>query len=202
VNELDRQHRSEAPHVADGVPALLPGNHASSDRLADRGRALVQALLLEDVQHGHCSCLRDGVADVGAADRRVAGRIHDLGLADHTGERQTGCDRLRDGDQIGLDSVVLDREELAGAAEPRLNLVDYHDDPVLVAEPADAVEERLRRDDKAALALDGLDHDRRDRLGGDLRDQRALEGRERLVGAGPAVIVRERHPVDLGRERP
>jgi hypothetical protein len=28
---------------------------------------------------------------------------------------------------------------------------------VLVAEPADAVEERLRRDDEAALPLDGLD---------------------------------------------
>ena len=97
---------------------------------------------------------------------------------------------------------MLDREELAGAPEARLDLVDDHNDPVLVAEAADAVEERLRRDDEAALPLDGLDHDRRDGLGGDLRDQRALEGRERLVGARPAVIVRERHPVDLGRERP
>ena len=97
---------------------------------------------------------------------------------------------------------MLDREELAGAPEAGLHLVDDHDDPVLVAEPANAVEERLRCDDEAPLALDGLDHDRRNRLGGDLRDQRALQGRKRFLGARAAVLVRERHSVDLGCERP
>ena len=80
----------------------------------------------------------------------------------------------------GSIAVVLDREQLAGAREARLHLVDDHHDPVLVAEPANAVEELLRRDDEAALALDGLEHDRGDRLGGDLRDERPLEGRQRL----------------------
>ena len=62
--------------------------------------------------------------------------------------------------------------------------------------------ELTRRDDEAALALDGLDHDRGDRLGGDLRHERALERGERRLPVGPAVVVRERHAVDLGRKRP
>ena len=45
-------------------------------------------------------------------------------------------DRLGDRDQVGLDAVVLDREELAGAREARLHLVDDEHDPVLVADRA------------------------------------------------------------------
>jgi hypothetical protein len=56
---------------------------------------------------------------------------------------------------------VLDREHLPGAAEPRLDLVDDEQDPVLVAQVAQARHELLRRDVVAALALDGLDEDRR-----------------------------------------
>ena len=69
--------------------------------------------------------------------------------------------------------------------EAGLHLVDDHDDPVVVADPADPLHELRRRRDEAALALDGLDDDRRDRLGGDLRDQRALERGERLGASGP-----------------
>ena len=67
----------------------------------------------------------------------------------------------------GSTLVVLDREHLSGAAEAGLHLVDDEDDAVVVADPAHALEELRRRDDEAAFALDGLDHDRRDRLGGD-----------------------------------
>ena len=111
-------------------------------------------------------------------------------------------DRLRDGHQVGLDPVVLDREHPPGAAEAGLHLVDDHDDPVLVAEPADAGHEVPRRDDEPAFALHRLDHDRRDLLGGDLRDQRALERRERRARVRAAVVLRERNAVHLGGERP
>ena len=102
----------------------------------------------------------------------------------------------------GSTPVVLDREDPAGAPEAGLDLVDDEDDPVLVADPAHALAELGRRDDEAAFALYRLDHDRGDVLGGDLRDERALERRERVCGARAAVLVRERHAVDLGRERP
>ena len=55
---------------------------------------------------------------------------------------------------------------------------------------------------KPRLALHRLDDDRGDRLGGDLRRERALERVERVAPGDPAVLVRERDAVDLGRERP
>ena len=87
-------------------------------------------------------------------------------------------------DQVGLDPVVLDREELARAAEAGLHLVDDEHDPVLVADPAHALEELRRRDDEAALALDRLDHDRGDVLGRDLRRRSA---RSSAASASAAV---------------
>ena len=42
-----------------------------------------------------------------------------------------------------------------------------------------------RRDDEAALALHRLDDDRRDRLGRDLRHERALERGERVAASMP-----------------
>ena len=57
---------------------------------------------------------------------------------------------------------------------------------------------------EAALALDGLEHDRGHVLGGHVRDQHAAQRLERLAGrvvALPPVRVRERRPVHLGGER-
>src|SRR6187401_1037411 len=87
-DELDGQHRAESTYVADRVPTFLPREHALADLLADRGAAVVQALLFEDVENSHRRRLRDGVAHVGAAHRRVAGRVHDLRGAEHARERQ------------------------------------------------------------------------------------------------------------------
>ena len=108
-----------------------------------------------------------------------AGRVHDLGLAEHARERQPGGDRLGDRDQVGLDAVVLDREQLPGAAEAGLHLVDDSTIPCSSQIRRTPSHELRRRDDEAALALDRLDHDRGDGLGRDLRDERALERRER-----------------------
>ena len=96
---------------------------------------------------------------------------------------------------------MLEGEHLPGPAEAGLHLVDDHHDAVLVADPADSCEELRRRDDESPFPLDGLDHDRRDRLRRDGRDQRALERGERLARRGASVVLRERQPVDLGRER-
>ena len=87
----------------------------------------------------------------------------------HARERQPARDRLGDRHQVRLDAVVLHREELARAAEAGLHLVGDQDDPVLVADPAEAVDELGRSDDEAALALHRLEDDRGDLLGGDPR---------------------------------
>ena len=71
LDELDRQHRADAADVADRLEPLLPREHARADGLADPLRALEQPLLLEHVEDGHRGGERDGIADVGAADRVV-----------------------------------------------------------------------------------------------------------------------------------
>ena len=97
---------------------------------------------------------------------------------------------------------MLDREHLPRAPEARLHLVDDEHDAVLVADPADACEEFLRRHDESALSLHRFDHDCGDVLCRNSRNQRALERGDRVRGGGPAVVLRERNPVDLRRERP
>ena len=100
---------------------------------------------------------------------------------------------------------MLDGEELAGAAVAGLHLVADEDDAVLARDLAQALHPLDRRHDEPALALDGLEHDRGHRLGRDMRHQHAAQRIERLAGrvvALPAVRVRERRTVHLGRERP
>ena len=201
-DELDREHGAEAAHVADGREALLPGEHPRAQRLADRDGALAEALLVDHVEDGERRGLGDGVADERAADGAVVRRVHDLRLAEHARERQAGGDRLGDGDQVGLDAVVLDREQLAGAREAGLHLVDDQADPVLVADRAQPLHELLSRGQEAALALDRLDDDRRDLLGRHLRDEELPQLGERGARVGAAVVLREGRAVDLGRERP
>ena len=96
---------------------------------------------------------------------------------------------------------MLDREHLPGAPEAGLHLVDDEHDPVLVADAADAREELLRSDDEAALALHRLDHERGDALRRDGGHERALERVERIPSRRPAIVLCERHAIDLGRER-
>src|SRR5581483_8808729 len=130
----------------------------------------------------------------------VAG-VHDVRAAEDARQGEAHGDRLRDADEIGVDAVVLRREEPSRARKARLHLVHDEEDPVAVADPAQARHELGRRDDEPALSLHGLDDDRRDVLGLDLHDERVLERVERGGRRDPAVLVRERHPVHLGHER-
>ena len=120
------------------------------------------------------------------------------------GHRHAGGDRLGHDQQIGLDPEVLDGEELPGAAEPGLHLVDDEHDPVLRRELADSVHPLGGGHHESALALDGLEDDRGHVLCGDVRRQHPPQRVERLsgrVGARPPVRVGERRAVDLGGER-
>ena len=58
-----------------------------------------------------------------------------------------------------------------------------------------------RRRQEAGLALHRLDDDRRDLLGGDLCEEQLPQLRKSRLGVGAAIVLRERRPVDLGRQR-
>src|SRR5581483_360349 len=201
VHELEREHRPEPADVADRLETRLPLGHAPADPLADVRGPRDETLLLDHVEHRQGGRLGHGVADERPAHGGVGRGVHDLGAAEYARERQAGGDRLRDRDQVRLHAVVLDREQLPRAAEARLHLVDDEHDPVLVAHPPDAGHEVAGADDEATLALHRLDHDRRHLLGGNEGEEGALERLQGGAGVGAAVVVRERDPVHLRRER-
>ena len=100
----------------------------------------------------------------------LAGLEHaeDVGVREHGGDRiEAAAERLADQRDVGLDALVLLGEQLPGAAEAGLDLVEDQRDVVVGAELADPGEVAGRRDDDAGLALDRLDEEadgvRRDR---------------------------------------
>ena len=92
------------------------------------------------------------------------------------GERHAAGERLRGGDQVRDDAVVLAREHRAGPAEAGLDLVGDEHDAVLVSELLDRLEVPGRRHDEAALALDRLGDDGGDVVRTDLGEHGLLQG--------------------------
>ena len=76
---------------------------------------------------------------------------------------------------------MLDGEELAGAAEPGLDLVGDEQDAVLLGHLPQLAQELERCGHEAPLAKDGLDDDGGHSLGRHLRFEEVVQGGERLV---------------------
>ena len=95
----------------------------------------------------------------------------------------------------GCHAGMLRREHLAGAADAGLHLVEHEQDPVLVADLPQPLEEPVRRDEIAALALQRLDHDRRDFL----RRHVALEQHADVIEDRAALVgAREQRAIGVG----
>src|SRR5690606_3443008 len=86
---------------------------------------------------------------------------------------EAAAEALGHADGVGAHTGVLKGEELAGATDAALHLVEHEQEVVLVAERAQALQKLGGGRIDAALALNGLDEDR----GGLVVDQR-LEGGE------------------------
>ena len=94
----------------------------------------------------------------------------------------------------GRHARVIRAEHLAGAADAGLHFVEHEQDPVLVAELPQALQEPVRRHEVAALALQRLDHDRRDFL----RRHVALEQHADVIEHGLALVAaREQRAVRI-----
>ena len=111
-------------------------------------------------------------------------------------QRPAVGDALGHGHDVGLDAVVLDGEQLAGAPEAALDLVGDEEDALLVEDLLDALEVAVRRHDDAALAHHRLGDEgadvAREVQAGDLADAARAE-QVALVGRGlgeAAVAVR------------
>ena len=189
IRPLPRTSRTSAGNRSRERPQ--PGH-----RLLAAGRGVVDEAALEQVDRRERGGAGDRVAAVGRAVGARAPGLEQLGPGDHRAERHARGDALGRQQDVRLDAPVLDRPHLAGPAGARLDLVGDQQDPVLVADLAQALEEAVLGDDVAALALDRLDDDRRDLVGrGELVEQDLVEPAQVL---DPAV----RRVEDARQQRP
>ena len=100
-------------------------------------------------------------------------------------EREAAADRLGNRHDVRRDPGALIGEQLAGAPDAGLNLIEHQQQPVLIAQSAQLFQDLRRSDAHPALALDRLDQDRRglrpelalDRL--EIRERYLIEAFER-----------------------
>ncbi len=140
--------------------------------------------------------------------RALEERLHHRVARDDGADRRVrGRQPLGRGHEVGLDVVALRAEPGAEPAEAGDHLVGAEQDPMLVADRADARPVALRRRERAARVLHRLHDHHRDRPGPGLLDRR-LEVVEqergelllRLLGRA-VVAVRVPHVEDVGDER-
>jgi hypothetical protein len=96
---------------------------------------------------------------------------------------------------------VIHGEPVTGATKPALDLVGDEDDAVVRRPLRERRQEAVGRHHESALALNGLDQERRDVVHADLRLD-DLDGTRRRLRPAQSVAERVAHrdPVDLGRE--
>src|SRR3954451_20692542 len=207
LDELERPEVAGPAHVADDLDVAQRLEHVAEGRLV-LAHVLEQALVLEHVEVGH----RDGGAHrvpaprdaVGEGVRALEERLDDrVGRDDRAHRGVRAREALGRRDDVRLVAVLLGAEVVAEAAERADDLVGDHQDVVLVADLADALEVALGRREAAAGVLDRLHDHGGDRLG-------ALEldaVRDRLgevlgaVAGRQAVEVRVRDVATAGGER-
>ena len=201
--QLEREHRSEAAHLADRVVLRRELLEARAHRLAERGRLGEELRIRNRVEYGDRRCARKRVAAERASEPPGGHCVHDRSGARHRGQRQAAADRLAGDEKIGRDTlVVLDRPHLPGPPHAGLHLVVDEEDAVLAADLGQPQQVVGRHREEAALSLHRLEHDAGDRRRIDLGLEELLQAGDRVVGRDSTVRVRHRSAVDLGRERP
>ena len=171
---------------------IADGAQAREHVLAEHAAALHQPFVLDDAQRFEADRGGERIAAEGRAVRARREHVHQLRRPTKADTGSTpppnALPRMR---PSGNDAFVLEGEPGAGAAEPRLHLVEDQEHAVGIAQRPDAREIALRRNDDAGLALDRLDQH-----GGGLgRDRARPTRRDRRT-------ARRGSPARTGRNRP
>src|SRR6516165_5066341 len=125
---------------------------------AKRAAFLDQVLIGNDMQ----SLKPDGRRERVAAERRTvrSGRkhVHHVASSDKSRDRQNAAAKRLPQDQpVGLNPLVLKRKPCAGAAKPRLNLIENEQYVIRAAKLTHVFEPAGRRNDDPGFTLNRLD---------------------------------------------
>ena len=157
-----------------------------------------QLLAFIGVNHRQGSGAGQSVAAVGAAKAARRGSVHDLGTPHHTGDRHASGQALGHGDQIRLDTGMLEAEPGAGATEAGLHFVEDQNDAMLLGQLAQCLEKLRWRGEEATIALHRLDEDSGHALRRDLGGEQFVQGGQRHVAGETAIGVGVRGVKHLG----
>ena len=126
----------------------------------DGAHARQQLGLLDGVEHGEDQRAGERSAAEGAAQAPLAGDRRDRLGGQHGAGREAAGEPLRHRQHVGRDLVHLGREGPAGAAHPRLHLVEDQQGPGVAGQLARREQVVAPELDRAGHALDGLDEER------------------------------------------
>ena len=201
LHHLDRAHQPLAAHVAD---VGMPGQRRlqAAQQMRALGRRLRRKILTPDDVDGaqrHRAAYRVGAVGIGVHPRRRS-RVERLGdavvHADPAEREVAGGHRLGEQHQVRLHAPVVEREQLAGAAESGNHFVGHQQHVVAVADFADARKVVVLRRDHSAGALHRLRQEHGHAVG-----PLPLDGALQLVGRGHPLAHPRRClvPVRVGR---
>ena len=171
------------------------------DRLAETVGALDEPLVADHLDHGQRRGDGQRIAGISAAKASRRRSIHHFCPAGDRGEREPARQTLGGHDDVGIDSVVLQCEKLAGAREAGLDLVGDQQHAVLVAQLPQPAHERRRGHIETAFPLHGFDDDRGDPLRIDVRLEQPVDRRDGCFDADAVQPDGKRRVIDLGRKR-
>src|SRR5947209_7054732 len=121
------------------------------------GRALRQLFVDNDAERGAGDGARQRVTAEGAAVIAGTEDAQDLSRAEYRRHRVVPAgQRLTEDQYVRRDALVHIGKQLAGAAEPGLNLIEDEQDVVFAADLRDVAEIACWRHDDASFALDGF----------------------------------------------
>src|SRR4051812_33401447 len=196
-DDLDADEQPEPTDLTDVRLVAEGGRDVLEDPAAERRRAVGQTFVAEYADRRASGRKVDRVAHERRRVRAGSPVAHEPRPPDEGRDRHSAADPFSGRHQVRHDAPALRSPEPAGPTEPRLDLVDDQDHAVAVAQLAEPREEPVGGDAAPAVALDGLDDDRRDRSES---RRRVLEGvtnelESGLAGRlarpqGPAVGIR------------
>lgn len=143
-----------------GEGGVLDLGEGSAELLTENSRLLDKVLLLDDLEGSNGDGASERVTTVGGAVLTGLDAEHDVVVGE---DSRDGVDTAGQGlakkKNIGLDTIVVNAEQLASAGKTGLDLVGDHEDVVLLAELGDLLEVSLIGNHDTGLTLDGLDQE-------------------------------------------